>query len=428
MRVRIHHAGVRFEEYVLAAPLLLSTGPVTHATVATASVTVEAGGKTATGHGSICLSELWSWPDPSVEQNTRSLVMRAWCEWIASELHSLCGDSEAHPLELGLRLNASLAGAGPLVHGQPRPWRLARTLCGSPFDAAIHDAAGIALSRSSFMLYDDNDPIPSADHLFPSSGASSAIRALMSPRSGTREAWLIVGPKDDLPGEVGHRIEERGYRRFKLKLTGDPAVDAPFTAAAFRAARTAGAREAKLCADSNGATPGVQETVEYLERLRRDAPEAFDSLQYIEQPTGRDLRRDGHDWRPVSRIKPVLVDEGLTGLDVLESVLEQGWSGLGLKTCKGHSLALTAAAWAKQQNLAVSLQDLTNPGYAALHAALFSGWVPTINGLELNSPQYLPAANTRFARACPDLFDPQKGVHALPPLDSVGLGSGLVAE
>jgi len=423
MRVRIHHAGVRFEKYALAAPLLLSTGPVTHATVATASVTVEAGGTTATGHGSICLSELWSWPDPSVEQNTRSLVMRAWCEWIASELHSLCGDSEAHPLELGLRLNASLAGAGPLAHGQPRPWRLARAVCGSPFDAAIHDAAGIALSRSSFMLYDDNDPIPSADHLFPSSSASSAIRALMSPRSGTREAWLIVGPKDDFPGDVSHRIEERGYRRFKLKLTGDPAVDAEFTAAAFRAA---GAREAKLCADSNCATPGVQGTVEYLERLRRDAPEAFGALQYIEQPAGRDLRRDEYDWRPVARIKPVLVDEGLTGLDILESVLEQGWSGLGLKTCKGHSLALTAAAWAKQRDLAVSLQDLTNPGYAALHAALFSGWVPTMNGLELNSPQYLPAANAQFVSACPDLFNPRRGVHALPPLNSVGLGSSLV--
>jgi hypothetical protein len=73
----------------------------------------------------------------------------------------------------------------------------------------------------------------------------------------------------------------------------------------------------------------------------------------------------------------------------------------------------------------VSIQDLTNPGLALLHAALFAAHVPTCNGVELNSPQYTPAANAAWLPRLPDLFEPKGGLHRIPDPIPPGLGSSL---
>ena len=64
--------------------------------------------------------------------------------------------------------------------------------------------------------------------------------------------------------------------------------------------------------------------------------------------------------------------------------------------------------------MTVSLQDLTNPGISLIHAALVGAHLPTINGAELNSPQFTPAANSEFVERLPELFVPRDGVHRLP--------------
>ena len=92
-----------------------------------------------------------------------------------------------------------------------------------------------------------------------------------------------------------------------------------------------------------------------------------------------------------------------------------------MKTCKGHSFALAAAAWAHERGWLLSLQDLTNPGAALVHAALFAAHVPTLNGAELNSPQFTPAANADWAARWPQLFDPRDGFHRLPRNTVIGL-------
>jgi len=51
--------------------------------------------------------------------------------------------------------------------------------------------------------------------------------------------------------------------------------------------------------------------------------------------------------------------------------------------------------------------------------------LPTINGVELNSQQFTPAANEGFAERLPELFYPQGGVHRLAREIPVGLGSHL---
>jgi hypothetical protein len=127
----------------------------------------------------------------------------------------------------------------------------------------------------------------------------------------------------------------------------------------------------------------------------------------------------------VSARKPVLVDEGLTGLDVLPHVEEQGWSGICLKTCKGHSFNLVAGAWAHQRGLRISVQDLTNPGLAAIHSCLLAQHVPSMNGVELNSPQFTPAANEPWLAREPALFAPVDGTHGVSDPMAAGLGSAL---
>src|SRR5205823_3886681 len=115
-------------------------------------------------------------------------------------------------------------------------------------------------------------------------------------------------------------------------------------------------------------------------------------------------------------------DEGLTGPEIMEPAAAQGWSGFAVKTCKGHSFALLAAAWARERRLKVALQDLTNPGLALIHAALFAAWVPTMNGVELNSPQFTPDANREWLPRLAALFEPRDGKHRLPAEMPIGLG------
>ena len=186
-----------------------------------------------------------------------------------------------------------------------------------------------------------------------------------------------------------------------------------------------GAKNIKLSVDTNEANPDTESVIEYLHRLQDADEETYRAFQYFEQPTGRDITVHKFDWHEVSKLKPVMLDEGLTSLDLMREAKNQGWTGFALKTCKGHSFALTAAAWARQNGVMLSLQDLTNPGLSMIHAALFAAHVHTINDVELNSPQFTPAANESFLPRLAGLFDPHEGLHRLPDKIPVGLGSML---
>ena len=76
------------------------------------------------------------------------------------------------------------------------PPTLARVMCASPFDAAIHDAVGIVLGRSAFALYDRPFDAPTADACFEGGLASERIARLIAPpransRPGTSSARTI---------------------------------------------------------------------------------------------------------------------------------------------------------------------------------------------------------------------------------------------
>jgi L-alanine-DL-glutamate epimerase-like enolase superfamily enzyme len=328
-----------------------------------------------------------------------------------------------HPLELGLQLH-HLACHDIAI--DPSPPALARAMCASPFDAAIHDAAGQALGRSAFAFYEDAVELPSADAYFLDSGACNAVRNIIRQPRVELPAWYIVGMEEPLETTLVPAIRQHGYWCFKLKLTGrDNDRDVARTSEVFRAAKASGSSRVQITVDTNEANLSADSVVEYLEQLKAIDPDAFAALAYLEQPTSRDIRKHPFDWRPVAKYVPVMIDEGLTDLDVLAEAARQGYSGLALKTCKGHSMLLVSAAWAHEHGMSISLQDLTNPGISLIHGALVGAHLPTINGAELNSPQFTPAANQEFAERLPELFQPRNGNHQLPSKMPVGLGSSL---
>lgn len=423
MLTTILEASVEFVPQTLRAPMRLSSGVITEITAAQTSVMVEVDGKRATGQGSIYLSDVWAWPDPVLSHAQRDAELRSLCTRIAHQLKEFCGNGAAHPAELGLRLHDRLQQDA----NSPVPTVLARIMCASPFDAAIHDAAGIALNRSAFSFYTEPVSLPSADAYFSETGARQAIaQSLRAHPVKQFDAWLCVSKDDTVERDIAPWIRERNYRCFKLKLMGkDSAVDAARTIEIYRGVQELGAVRPRLSVDSNEGNPDSASVLEYLERLQADAPDVFAALEYLEQPTSRDIHGSPQNWHDVTRLKPVILDEGLTGMELLHAVQEQGWSGIAIKTCKGHSFSLVAAAWARQQGLQVCLQDLTNPGLSAIHSVLVAAHIPTLNGIELNSPQYTPDANANWLPRLSELFAPTDGLHRLPDTFPVGLGSQL---
>lgn len=427
MQTQIIEAQVEFTHQPFRKPLQLSSGLISEITQSNVTLKVRVGNTTATGRGSIYLSDLWAWPDAALSHEWRDAALRQYCRDIAADLSELCGPP-AHPLEMGLRLHEALELRPTSNAGQDQRAEiplLARAMCASPFDAALHDAVGRALQCSAFDFYAEPFAVASADKFFHNGAVAAIGRVLQQPRRAL-DAWLIVGASDDLEKDVAPWIRERHYRCFKLKILGrDNAADARRTSEVFRAVHSFGAQSPRLCLDSNEANPDATSVSDFLEILRHEDAEAYEALEYLEQPTGHDITRFAYDWHEVAALKPVLLDEGLTSLELLEIARAQGWSGLALKTCKGHSFTLVAAAWAHENGLLLTLQDLTNPGLAAIHAALLAARLPTLNGIELNSPQYTPAANAPWLPRLKELLEPHDGKHHIPDADILGLGTDI---
>lgn len=416
---------VSFTPRTLAYPFQLSTGAIDEITEACVDVEVEVGAARTIGKGSgsIYLSDLWAWPDPAIDHRTRDLALRAVCEQIADQLPKRYGTELLHPLETGLRLHHwtchDLKTDAKLPH-------LALAMCASPFDAAIHDAVGQAFGISAFRFYDSPVKIPAADSFFPDGSTVRAIcRMLQTPRF-TLPAWLLISKDESLDDTMAKSVRHRGYYCYKIKIGGrDNAIDVQRTIDVYRKAKSLGITRPRLTLDSNESNPSADSVLDFLHRLESADADAMQALEYIEQPTGRDINEHAYDWKRVTAKKPVFLDEGLADLTTLGTAQSQGWSGLALKTCKGHSMMLATAAWGHEHGMALSLQDLTNPGISMIHAALVGAYLPTVNGAELNSPQFTPAANVDFLPRLAPLFEPQHGEHKLTNLSPPGLGSSL---
>ncbi len=97
--------------------------------------------------------------------------------------------------------------------------------------------------------------------------------------------------------------------------------------------------------------------------MKEQETTAYERIQYVEQPTARDLENHRESTlHRAARLKPVVIDESLTGLDRLVLAPEMGYTGAALKACKGQSQPLLMAAAGQKFKMFLCVQDLTCPG------------------------------------------------------------------
>src|SRR5256712_9629793 len=129
--------------------------------------------------------------------------------------------------------------------------------------------------------------------------------------------------------------------------------------------------------------------MEFLARVREKTPAGFQKVQYIEQPTARDLKTNRHNvMHEASRVRPVVIDESLVDLQSLLLAREMGYTGAALKACKGQSQSLLLAAAAQKFGMFLCVQDLTCPGASLIQSASLAAHVPGVAAIESNARQY----------------------------------------
>ena len=438
---------VEFFAETLSVPLQLSQGVITQTTYA--EVTLQGrtrGGQPTIGIGAILLSDLWSFPTAQLNHLQKTELMRQVCLAIAAWLRTVdAGD----PLQIGFALEQALPAIGQQVEaantlppGVAIP-QLALLNCMAPFDAALHDGWGKAIRRPSYLCYtadclnEDLSAYLGAAfaHRYPADYLGQRRRRLLvqhvvglsDPLTPTEIDPARSYPRG-LPVDLQSWIKRDRLYCFKVKLSGrSPQADvARLVAVADSASQTlreiGNSQPARFAVDPNEGCPDADALLEFVERLAQDHPAIFAALAYIEQPTPRDLRGYTYTLHAASRRLPVIIDESLDRLENLPLLDSLGWSGLSLKTCKGHTHSLLAYCWGRAEQLYLTIQDLTNPGRALVHSAnLGAQMVLSSETFECNSRQYLPLARPAEQAAFPMYFQVQDGMLQLPVESGAGI-------
>jgi L-alanine-DL-glutamate epimerase-like enolase superfamily enzyme len=352
----------------------------------------------------------------------------------------------AHPLAIAHDLSVdydSLAEQASKMAGLNAPMpKLAQLNAASPVDAAIHDAYGHALGANSYNLlgpdFVDRDLSAFLSHDF--TGEFLDRYTLREPKP-TMPLYHLVGAldpltetdipsriNDGLPETLGEWIAADELTHLKIKLNGDNldwdvdrVVAIEQVAAEAQAQR--GCAQWFYSLDFNERCANVDYVLGFLRQLEERSPNAFRRVQYLEQPTHRDLRAHPENrMHAAAKIKPVVIDESLLGFDSLLMSREMGYSGVALKACKGHSEALLMGAAAQKYGMFLCVQDLTCPGASFLHSVSLAARVPTVAAIEGNARQYCPAGNRGWQVRFPSVFQPRNGVVGSGVLNGLGLG------
>lgn len=401
-------------------------------------------GRRGVGRGSMTMGNVWAWPSAAVSTEK---TLAAMVE-LGERLASLAADGSlwGHPLELTHQWSMHYAAEASAVCArlgaeEPMP-RLAQLVAASPLEAAIHDAYGQALGENSYNLlsadYCNRDLSAYLSAEF--SGEHLDRYTLRTPKP-SMPLYHLVGALDplsesDVSNRVGDGLPETlaewivadGLTHLKIKLAGDDlkwdverVVGVERVAAEVQARR--GCSQWCYSADFNEKCPNVEYVLEFLAEVRQRAPAAYDRLQYIEQPTHRDLKAHPENrMHRAAELKPVVIDESLVDFESLLLAREMGYSGVALKACKGHSEALLMAAAAQKFGMFLCVQDLTCPGASFLHSASLSARIPTVAAIEGNARQYCPAGNRGWEDRFPTMFRVRDGLLGTGVLVLPGLG------
>jgi len=439
--IRLVNATCETERLAYRTPIKFGGRVVTDALLAHVRVEVETqDGRRATGLGSMPLGNAWAWPSSTVNGETTLAAMIRLAEAAAQY------QGNGHPLEITHDLAHDLASLAEGIRSEsdlPEPMpRLAQLVAASPVEAAIHDAYGRALEANAYdLLSADYANRDLAAYLTPDFAGEYLDRYTLRTPKPKMPLYHLVGALDPLTdGELANRLDDGlpetlrewiaadGLTHLKIKLNGDDlAWDVSRVAAVENVA--APAQQARGCPqwnyslDFNERCANVDYVLDFLARLQEQAPHALARVQYIEQPTHRDLRANPENrMHRAAKIKPVVIDESLVDLESLLLARELGYSGVALKACKGHSEALLMGAAAQKFGMFLCVQDLTCPGASFLHSASLAARIPTVAAIEGNGRQYCPAGNRGWEERFPSMFHITDGTVGTAALTGPGLG------
>ncbi len=390
------------------------------------------------------LSNVWAWPTDEVPSEQALAAMQGLAERYVEAGNQYQG--LGHPLEIVDDLSqdrSSIADAfvGSLNLSEPMP-RLAQLVSASPLDAAIHDAYGRCLGLNAYNTLGGEFVNRDLGHYLGQDFAGEYLDAYTSRSPRPRmPLYHLVGALDpltdaDIDGRIGDSLPETlpewiaadGLTHLKIKLNGDNLdwdIDrvVAIEQVAAEAQRNRDCDRWHYSLDFNERCADVQYVLDFLARVNERSPSALDRVQYIEQPTHRDLTREPRqDMHPVAKIKPVVIDESLVDLESLLLCREIGYSGVALKACKGHSEALLMGAAAQKYNLFLCVQDLTCPGASFLHSASLAARIPGVAAIEGNARQYCPVGNAAWCDKYPGMFQIDDGMLDTSVLTEPGLG------
>ena len=401
-------------------------------------------GQTVQGHGSMTMGNIWAWPtqDLPADQTLKILVELANrinraaenLDWFSHPMHLM------HEFESSYREIAKTLGEDEKI-SETIP-HLASLVAASPLDAAIHDAFGKSFGLNSFQTlgpqFLPDDLSCFLDDQFAGHYLSDYVRE--KPQPGL-PLYHLIGALDPIFGDwgktrsgeefpllLGDWIARDGLTHLKIKLAGDDfdwdterVLD--IDAAASIVQKERGCENWCYSLDFNEKCSSIDYVIEFLDYIKLRNPQGFDRIQYIEQPTHRDLKKNPQNTvHEAAKIKPVVIDESLLDYESLLLAREQGYSGIALKACKGQTGSLLMAAAAQKHEMFLCVQDLTCLGHNFLHSASLAAHIPTVAAIEGNGRQYCPEGNEEWARNYPDLFFPREGRIATEKLVREGLG------
>jgi L-alanine-DL-glutamate epimerase-like enolase superfamily enzyme len=426
--IRIVEALCTFEPLPFRAPLKFGGRIIDRSFLINVEVAVESGdGRHASGFGSMPIGNVWAWPSTVVSPEEGEQAMKTFAETVVELANGY--PEFGHPIDIVYHLSGEyfhLAKTLPNKLGLAEEMpELASLVAASPFDAALHDAYGRVHEQNSYnLLSEEYMNFDLSEYLDESFEGEYLDRYTLREPKERLPLYHLVGALDPLtdadlkerigdglPETLGEWIAADGLTHLKVKLAGDDldwdvermlAVER--VAAEAQAAR--GCSQWHYSCDFNEKCENVAYVLEFLGRVREQSPAAYDRIQYIEQPTHRDLKAHPENkMHEAAKLKPVVIDESLVDYDALLLSRELGYTGVALKACKGQTDSLLLAAAAQKFGMFLCVQDLTCPGYAFLHSASLAARIPTIAAIEGNGRQFCPTANKLWAHEFPSMFE-----------------------
>jgi len=444
--VSVGEIGFQYEDYGYRTPIKFGGVALDRVTLLNVNVRVRnRAGSEAEGFGSMPLGNVWSFPSRLLSYDQTLNAMKRVAAEVARITAGFRGT--AHPIDINWELEPEYLEAADkisrdLALAEPIP-KLCTLVAASAFDAAIHDAfgkaAGINCYRGYSAEYMDHDV---GHYLGPEFRGEYLDRYVSAEPKPSLPLYHLVGALDPIfDSDIGRRIGDGlpetlsewiladGLTHIKIKLNGDNLDwDVGRMQAVERAAAAAQQRRGVArwfySLDFNERCPDVRYLLECLRRAREHSPAMFDRIQYIEQPTARNLKSiPRNDMHEAAKIKPVVIDESLVDYESLRAARELGYTGVALKACKGQGNALLMAAAARKFGMFLCVQDLTCPGASLIHSAGLAAHIPEVAAIESNARQYVPAANEAWKVRFPGIFIVKEGAIGTGVLDGPGLGA-----